>query len=243
MAGRLCTQLAIMSQVRVVRQHMGGRASARAGLNPRIIGPAWTPAAGLESRPTAFEILGLVCSTGGPSALLELLGGLGAAFPLPILAVQHMTAGFLEGFASWLSSVCPFVVKVAMEGEVPVSGFLYMAPADRHLCIEAGALTLNGGAPICAQRPSGTILFQSMAHSLGPKALGVVLTGMGEDGAAGLLEIRRAGGYTIAEDPCTALVSGMPQTAVLLGAAREVLRLSAIAPRLLQLIAPEPGIA
>jgi two-component system chemotaxis response regulator CheB len=234
-AGRLCTQLAIMSQVRVVRQRAlswGGPPGPQPAPRPACPGPR-----------VPFEILGLVCSTGGPSALIELLGGLGAAFPLPILAVQHMTPSFLEGFASWLSGVCPFVVKVAMGGEIPVSGFLYMAPTDRHLRIEAGVLTLNGGAPVCAQRPSGTILFQSMAHSLGPKALGVILTGMGEDGAAGLLEIRQAGGYTIAEDPSTALVSGMPQTAVLLGAAREVLRLSAIAPRLLQLVAPAPGIA
>jgi two-component system chemotaxis response regulator CheB len=241
MAGRLCTQLAIMSQVRVLRQILGGRAFARAGLPSCITSSAWTPAVGLDSRPAVFEILGVACSTGGPGALVELLGGLGAAFPLPILAVQHMTPGFMEGFVSWLTGVCPFVVKAAVGGEIPVSGILYMAPTDRHLCIESGILKLSSEALVCGQRPSGTILFQSMARNLGPKALGVVLTGMGEDGATGLLQIRRAGGYTIAEDPSTALVSGMPSAAVVLGAAREVLRLADIAPRLRQLVAPVPA--
>jgi two-component system chemotaxis response regulator CheB len=243
MAGRLCTQLAIMSQVRVLHRHRRA-AQTVSGVEPKpsMIAPTWTLAAGSEPLPSGFEILGVVCSTGGPGALVELLGGLGAGFPLPILVVQHMTPSFLEGFASWLRGVCPFAVKIATEGEALVSGCLYMAPPDRHLSIRAGVLALGNGAPVCAQRPSGSILFQSMARSLGPRALGVVMTGMGEDGAEGLLEMRQAGGYTIAEDPSTALVSGMPQAAVTLGAARESLRLSAIASRLLQLVSPAMGV-
>jgi len=225
LAERLCTQLAIMSQVKLVTQH--SRHEPRAG----DAGKAWF----WGGNPGAYHMLGVVCSTGGPGALVELLGGLGAAFPLPILLVQHMTSSFIAGFASWLDTVCPFTVTVIEDGCIPAVGVVHMAPAERHLRIEAGRLRLGKGELISFQRPSGTVLFQSMAEDLGPNALGVLLTGMGDDGAAGLLAIRRSGGYTIAEDESTAVVYGMPAVAVRLGAACESLPLRTIAPRVLDL--------
>ncbi len=111
-----------------------------------------------------------------------------------------------------------------------------MAPAEHHLRIEGGRLLLDAGALVSFQRPSGTVLFQSMAQDLGANALGVLLTGMGDDGAAGLLAIRRSGGYTIAEDESTAVVYGMPAAAVRLGAVCESLPLLAIAGRVLDLV-------
>ena len=111
-------------------------------------------------------MLGIVCSTGG-QALVQLLGALGPAFPLPILLVQHMTASFIAGFASWLDGVCPFSVTVVKDGCVPAAGTLYMPPAERHLRLDAGRLRLDAGDPISFQRPSGTVLFQSMARDLG----------------------------------------------------------------------------
>lgn len=232
MAERLCTQLAIMSQVKVIRQHGRSRRPAADASQPREPNPA------IQHSP---EILGIASSTGGPGTLAKILCGLGAEFPLPIVAVQHIASSFVEGFAAWLGSVCPFKVIVAKGGEVPVRGHLYIAPPDRHLRMGPGVLRLDNGVPLCGQKPSGTVLFQSMARSLGGGALGLVLTGMGEDGAEGLLEIRRAGGYTIAEHESTAIVYGMPGAAVRLDAVRESLPLPEIAPRLLQLVVAKEG--
>jgi two-component system chemotaxis response regulator CheB len=222
-AQRLCTQLAIMSQVKVVRRRRDPRPAAR--LTTRG-----------ANRAADYRILGVVSSTGGPSALVQLLNGLGADFPLPILLVQHITSSFLEGFAAWLSSVCPFKVEIATDRLIPARGKVYMAPRDRHLRIEKGNLRIDAGDLVCAQRPSGTVLFRSMASAFGTQALGVLLTGMGDDGAEGMLELRKSGGYTIAEDESTAVVYGMPAEAERLGAVLDSLPLPAIAPRILELI-------
>ncbi len=127
-------------------------------------------------------------------------------------------------------------MTVVNDGCVPVAGTVHMAPAERHLRLDAGRLRLDAGDPISFQRPSGTVLFQSMAQDLGAHALGVLLTGMGDDGASGLLDIRRSGGYTIAEDESTAVVYGMPAAAVRMGAVCESLPLPAIAARVLELV-------
>jgi two-component system chemotaxis response regulator CheB len=223
LAERLCTQLAIMSQVKVVRQR-----GARSGLLPRS-------ALRVPSSPGSFRLLGIVASTGGPNALSQVLGTLPAAFPLPIVVVQHITASFLEGFASWLGTVCPFPVSLAQDREVARPGRVYLPPADMHVRVEGSWLRWDRGDPVSLQRPSGTVLFRSMAQSLGPDGLAVLLTGMGEDGAAGLADVRAAGGYTIAEDESTAIVYGMPGAAMRLGAVCESLPLSEIAPRLADL--------
>jgi two-component system chemotaxis response regulator CheB len=225
LAERLCTQLVIMSQVKLVRRNGRCNFPAADGWTP----PAWIGPAG------RFRMLGITCSTGGPQALVQLLGALGEAFPLPILLVQHMTASFIQGFAAWLESVCPFRARVVKDGSIPVAGTVHMAPADRHLRLDSGRLRLEAGVPISFQCPSGTVLFQSMARDLGAAALGVLLTGMGDDGALGLLDIRRAGGYTIAEDESTAVVYGMPGAAVRIQAVWESLPLPAIAARVLEL--------
>jgi two-component system chemotaxis response regulator CheB len=235
LAERLCTQLAIMSQVKVVRRHGSTRPWPRSRSHP-----ARRPG---SLHPGGFSMLGIVSSTGGPSALAHLLGGLGSDFPLPIVLVQHITASFLEGFASWLESVCPFSVVMVRDREVAVQGNVYLATRDRHLRAEREYLQVDAGDPVCAQRPSGTVLFESMAKTFGGRALGVVLTGMGEDGARGLLQLRESGGYTIAEDESTAVVYGMPGEAVRLGAVCESLPLPAIAPRIRDLTLPKQEVA
>lgn len=222
LAERLCTQLAIMSQVKVVRRHGLSRAVSNVS---RLRLPS----------PGEYSVLGVVSSTGGPNALVQLLGALGKDFPLPILLVQHITSSFLEGFASWLDSVCPFGVEIVSGRTASRPGIVYIAAPDHHLRVERGYLHVGSGDPVSAQRPSGTVLFQSMAKTYGSRALGVLLTGMGEDGAEGLLRIRESGGYTIAEDESTAVVYGMPAEAVRLGAVSESLPLPAIGPRILEL--------
>jgi two-component system chemotaxis response regulator CheB len=226
LAGRLCTQLVIMSDVKLVQRRSPRERNKAANHAPSLSPHCLDP----------YKILGIVCSTGGPGALVQLLSALGPAFPLPILLVQHMTPAFLSGFASWLESVCPFSVVMVKDGHIPAPQTVHIAPDERHLRLDGGYLRLDAGDPVSFQRPSGTVLFQSMARSLGADALGLLLTGMGEDGAAGLLDMRQAGGYTIAEDRSTAVVYGMPAAAVQLGAVCESLPLPAIAPRILELV-------
>ena len=224
-AGTICTQLAIMSRVPVIRRRHLGTGSAPARPEPPRPPAAWV-------RP---GLLAVAASTGGPPALARLLGALPADFPLPVLLVQHMGASFMAGFADWLNGLVPLSVRLAREGVVPRPGEVHVAPGDRHLALGgAGALRIDDGPPVGGQRPAATVLFRSVAEVLGPRGVGVVLTGMGEDGARGLLELRRAGGMTIAEDESTAVVYGMPAAAVRLGAAGLSLPLDAIAPRLLR---------
>jgi two-component system chemotaxis response regulator CheB len=178
-----------------------------------------------------------VSSTGGPNALAQLLGSLGPDFPLPILLVQHIGSSFLGGFARWLENVCPFCVKIVKNREIPAPGNIYLGSEDCHLRLSGEYVESNSSGLVCSQRPSGTVLFESMAIAFGKQALGVLLTGMGNDGARGLLRVREAGGHTIAEDESTAVVYGMPAEAVRLGGVCESLPLPAIAPRILELTA------
>ncbi len=228
-AETICTQLYIMSQVPVVRRR--SFAWSPPGPAPNAIGirePEWSMA-----RPS---ILGIAASTGGPPALAKVLGSLPADFPLPILLVQHMGSPFMEGFASWLDGLMPLEVRLAHDQEIPVAGKVYVAPGDRHLLLSpAGTLRVSAEPPMSNQRPSATMMFQSMAQTIGRRGLGVLLTGMGEDGAQGLLELREAGGYTLAEDESTAVVYGMPAAAVRLGGVSASLPLDMIAAKLIRL--------
>ncbi|HTH16937.1 MAG TPA: chemotaxis protein CheB, partial [Magnetospirillum sp.] len=211
MAQHLCTQLAIMSQVKVVRQGIDR------GLR---FGTAEAPT-GMRRPAQGFGLVGIVSSTGGPQALVQLLGSLGSDFPLPILLVQHITASFLEGFVSWLAGVTPFAVQIAKGGEAPEAGRVYVPPADRHLALKEGRLVLLDTPPLHSQKPSGSVLLSSVARDMGRRAIGVVLTGMGSDGADGMAELHKAGGHTIAEDESTCVVYGMPAAAAKLGAVKD----------------------
>ena len=232
-AKHLCNQLAIMSQVKVVKQ-------ARRGLNYGSSAPAApTPPpapAPRQAVPKVVGAVGLVASTGGPNALSRVLSELPKTFPAPIFLVQHITPSFLEGFVSWLDGLTELSVKIADPGEMPLPGFVYLPPMDRHLEVRQGRLWHSRAEEVCNQRPSGTVLFQSMAREYGPTAVAALLTGMGADGAEGLLAMRKAGAYTIAEDASTCVVYGMPAAAVQLGAASEVLPLPNVARRLIELV-------
>lgn len=232
MAENLCRQLVIMSEVRVLRQ------ARRRGLGmPGVKDEVVPDAPGAVRLPSGYPLaLGIAASTGGPSAVSQLLTGLGSNFPLPVLLVQHMTESFLPGFITWLGDTTPLPAKIAEDGELPKPGIVYAPPADRHLEIRRGFLRLTKGQPVSGQRPSATVLFGSMAEDLGGRSIGVVLTGMGDDGAQGLLAMHKVGAYTLAEDKSTAVVYGMPQAAAELGAARAILPLDAIARRIHDLL-------
>jgi two-component system chemotaxis response regulator CheB len=218
MARRLCDQFVNMSEVKVVRQRFNG------GFIPyvrRVRSPSRS----------AVDVIGIVASTGGPAAVAKLLRDLGAIDVPPILIVQHMASNFIEGYASWLDSVSPLRVAIGHELEEPVPGRVYVAPGNCHLTYRAGQLRLTA-AGNHGHVPSGDMLFGSLAAHAGARALGVLLTGMGDDGARGLLDMRRAGSHTIVQNQATSAVYGMPGAAWELGAACEQLPIDAIADRI-----------
>ena len=187
---------------------------------------------------SACRVVALCASTGGPAALRELLGALPSPFPVPILIVLHIGRPFGGAFAAWLDAQTGHRVFEAGGGEPleELAGRVLLAPPDRHLVVQAGALYLSDAPPRHSCRPSIDFLLESLARECGPRALGCLLTGMGRDGAAGLLALRRAGGRTIAQDEATSVVYGMPREAVALGAAEQVLPLPAIAPAVAALL-------
>lgn len=174
-------------------------------------------------------------STGGTEAIRDVLQGLPPATP-PILIVQHMPESFTAAFARRLDETCAMRVKEAEHGEAVVAGTVFIAPGHSHLGIRRGTsgycCDLAITAPVNRHRPSVDVLFRSAAACFGGAAIGVLLTGMGKDGAAGLLEMRRAGAWTIAQDQASSVVFGMPREAAQIGAASEVLPLAKIADRL-----------
>jgi two-component system chemotaxis response regulator CheB len=231
-AGKLCTQLAIMSEVKVIRQRA---VPPKTSDTPS---PAWSSI--LPHEP--YRILAIGASTGGPTALLQLLTGLGTKFPLPIAIVQHMTPGFLSGFAGWLSSVTKFPVSVIDKASPLRPGEIHLAPSGSHLVVSGTMVLPDDGAAVGSHRPAANVLFSSVARSMGSSAIGVLLTGMGDDGARGLRELKAAGGFTIAEAESTAIVYGMPAAAVQLNAVCESLPLGDIASRIRELIKIKPEV-
>ncbi|NEO94838.1 MAG: chemotaxis-specific protein-glutamate methyltransferase CheB, partial [Moorea sp. SIO3G5] len=175
-------------------------------------------------------------STGGPQALNEIFTQLPSNFPLPVICVQHISLGFLEGFIDWLASNCPLPVQIAQPGDMPKPGRIYFPPEQQHLELDArGRFICSDSEPLEGHRPSVTVTFKSVAKFYGKATVGILLTGMGRDGATGMQAIAQVGGLTIAQDETTSLVFGMPKEAIALGAAKEVLPIDAIAPRLREL--------
>ncbi len=184
-----------------------------------------------------IEILAIGASTGGPPVLAEILGGLPLQFPVPILAVQHIAHGFITGLVEWIGHSTSLRVKLGVSGEPAQPGTVYVAPYGVHMGITKDRhIHLAEGPAENTFCPSVSYLFQSLAESFGRSAIGILLTGMGQDGAKGLLELRKAGGVTIAQDEETSAVFGMPGEAIRLGAAQYVLSPKEIAQQLRGLI-------
>jgi two-component system chemotaxis response regulator CheB len=193
------------------------------------------PASELSLPPPAEEhrVVAVGASTGGPSAILAVLGSLPSDFSLPILLVLHISEPFGRAMAEWLDAQLPLPVRYAEDGEplpAPGSGCVLMAPPDRHLEVDSGSLRLTDGPERHSCRPSVDVLFESLGRGMARHTIGCLLTGMGKDGAHGLKSIRDGGGLTIAQDEETCVVFGMPAEAIKQGAAVHVLPLPDIGP-------------
>ncbi|MCK0768775.1 chemotaxis response regulator protein-glutamate methylesterase [Chromohalobacter canadensis] len=177
------------------------------------------------------KVIIIGASTGGTEAIRHVLEPLPANSPA-ILVTQHMPGGFTKSFAERLDKLCRISVKEAVDGERVLPGHVYIAPGDWHMKLaRSGAnyvIRLDDAPPVNRHRPSVDVLFRSAAQSAGRNAIGAILTGMGRDGAAGLLEMRQAGAYTLAQDEESCVVFGMPREAVVMGAAIDTIALSEI---------------
>jgi two-component system chemotaxis response regulator CheB len=216
----LRSRLRLLAGVRVIR-HLRGLRSRRAH----------------EPRPVARpDLVAIGASLGGPRALATLLRALPPGFAAPIAVVQHIADGFTEGLANWLGQESRLEVREARDRDVLRPGLVLLAPTGRHLVVSRGAARLSDAPPVDSFRPSVTPLFRSAAEAYGSRACGVILTGMGRDGAEGLKALKNAGGHTIAQDEATSAVYGMPRAAIETGAVDQVLPLDDIARALVELV-------
>ena len=211
---QLVTTVRLMSDVQVVALWSAEQTA-----------PAAPPAARADTRPTGHvELIAIGASTGGPGVLHQILKALPADFAIPVVIVQHITLGFGQGFARWLDSVTSLQVAVAADGEGLRPGRILVAPDDAHLTVTPGGqVRLEHSEPVSGRRPSATRLFESVAQSYGRAAVGIVLTGMGDDGADGLEALRQAGGRVIAQSEASCVVYGMPKVAIERGIVEQVL--------------------
>lgn len=225
----------LVSRIKVIT-HPRLRLDGMKGRNLTPPPPVPPAASGVE--PPALVVIG--ASTGGPAAILEILCGLPPSYPLPILIVIHIGELFAAAFAEWLDSHSPIRVRYAKDGDgLPDCGQpgVIIAPPGRHLVLNHGRLRLSTDAERHFCRPSVDVLFESVARDMGSRAIACLLTGMGRDGAVGMLAIRQAGGVTLAQDEATSIVYGMPREAFNLGGVERLLSLGAFAPTLIDLAA------
>lgn len=203
-----------ISKIQVIRHPRGAHSKA-------ICSPPRVPG-GRE------PVVAIAASTGGPSALATILSGL-AGLPAPVLIVQHLHPEFTAGLVEWMQRVSALPIGIAEHGQLPRPGRVYLAPGGLHLRLDASFHLELGTTPDSIHRPSGDELFRSVAAQAGSAGIGVLLTGMGDDGAEGLLSIHRRGGRTLAQDEATSAVFGMPRAAERLGAVTKLLPITGLA--------------
>jgi two-component system chemotaxis response regulator CheB len=220
---RFVATVKLVSRLRVIT-HLRGRLRPR----PSTIG---------SRTPGTTQVVAIGASTGGPNAVVEVLKGLTPAFRIPVLLVMHINRLFADALAEWLDAQTPRRVRYAVDGEpvAAAAGTVLVAPADVHMIVRGGRLRLTTDAERHSCRPSVDVLFESIAIEYGSTSAACLLTGMGRDGATGLLAIRQAGGLAIAQDEATSVVYGMPREAAAISAAEQILPLGEIAPVLAEL--------
>lgn len=233
----------LIARIKVIT-HVRARLSGTERAVAALQGPQGTsPAPKRRDQPHSqhYGVVAFGASTGGPAAIVKVLRALPPRLRVPVFFVLHIDEPFAAAFAEWLDHQTPHRVAYARDRD-PIDslrGQVIMAPPGRHLIVGGGQLRLTADPPQHSCRPSVDVLFESLAEDCGSEVLACLLTGMGRDGAAGLLAIRRAGGFTLAQDESTSVIYGMPREAALLDAARMVLPLDEIGPQIVQLLGSE----
>jgi two-component system chemotaxis response regulator CheB len=228
----LCERIRVAARARMRRHASAAATDAHAGSAKTVVASF--------SRMSTEKLLVIGASTGGTEAIRTVLQHLPPDSPA-VLITQHMPPGFTRSFAARLNTLCRITVSEAVDGERVLPGHAYIAPGDRHLRLaKSGAnyiVAIDDGPPVNRHRPSVEVLFRSVAALAGPNAIGVMLTGMGADGARAMLDMKHAGSFNIAQDEASCVVFGMPKEAIACGAVDEVLPLPKIAPRVLEQLA------
>jgi two-component system chemotaxis response regulator CheB len=236
----LVRKLRIASKVRVVRNLLRPLEPKVARITPSAMDFAAAPVTNGARLPVVM----LAASTGGPATLMKLLPQFPANFPAAILVVQHMPGMFTAQFAEQLSSVSQNPVKHAENGDILLAGHVYVCPGDQHMrIVPPGRIALDGGARIAGYRPCIDVAMESVAALIGANSVAAVLTGMGNDGARGVMAVQENGGMVIAQDEATSVIFGMPSEAIKTGAVTHVLPLDQIASVITRRVSAPSGAA
>ena len=220
-AKRLAEKVRLLAGIRVIHHYRRKpRPLSRLEIRPKGPGP---------------NLLAVGASTGGPKAVMSLLRTLPADFPGTVFVVQHIAEGFARGFASWLNRECALSVRLAVDSDRYLPGEALIAPDGRHMTVADGRVRLSDAPPVNCCRPSIDVFFNSLALERCDQTVGVLLTGMGRDGAQGMLRIKEAGGTTLVQDESSCAVFGMPKAAINLDAADQVVPLDQIPAAILKL--------
>ncbi len=226
-AVKYINSIKLMAEVKVVRRSNNGKAY-NLDLKKSMTTVGETCKINVNAR-----IVAIGASAGGPEALKTLLTEISPNFPLPILLIQHIDQNFIQGFTTWINTFSNIEAVIAINGEKPLSGKIYIPPPDSHMIIENGVISiLNGNDIDSLHKPSVDILFKSIAKYYGENSVGIILSGMGRDGASGLKFMKDTGAFTFIQDISSALIYGMPGEALKLGAACAVLNPDEIARKL-----------
>lgn len=226
-AQELIGKIKILAGVIIIRKHKNKP--------PAMTSPARNNLPPIEAVPPG--IIGIGASTGGPQAFQEILSHLPGSLPVPLLCVQHISEGFMQGLVDWLAPQCQLKIMTAVTGILPQPGTVYFPREGSHLVMDSQGRLECSNAPLYdGHRPSISVTFKSLAQLYGKSAAGVLLTGMGRDGVDGMRAIAQTGGTTIAQDEESSIIFGMPKEAIAANAAHYVLPLPKIAPALLKLL-------
>src|SRR6202165_792959 len=229
----------LIAKIKVAKRAAGRK------LPPAVIEETPAPKKGIRAALPPRRVIAVGISTGGPNALQFVLSQIPADFQSTIVIVQHMPEGFTEMFAKRLDECCALEVHEARSGDLLLAGRVLICPGNRHIMVRSmprgGMVVLSEGPPVNGHRPSADVLFHSVAQEFGLTAVGVLMTGMGDDGAEGLGAIKAAGGMTIAQSEDTCVVSGMPRAAILKGYANKIVPLDGLSAYLIRNYGAERG--
>ena len=235
-AAELVQKIKLLSGIRVIRRLASSTTHTDISQKPTAAPAPTLPLSLPVEKTKLIRLIAVGASTGGPQVLQTLFSDLPKDFSCPILCVQHISRGFLAGLVDWLDSQCRVHVKIAAHGELALPGTIYFPQEDTHLEVDKHRRLLCAQMPpVGGHRPAITTTFEAVARHFGHSALGILLTGMGSDGAPGLESIQRAGGTTWAQDEASCVVFGMPKQAIALGAVQSILSPPQIARALIRL--------